>query len=153
MNGRIIRNTFGWGTPRTYQLPAGTLRAGENAVVVNVLSTWDAGGLTGPADAMALTFDDGTKVALGDNWRYRTVPLSMGRPPRAPWETIAGLTTLYNGMIAPLGAYGLCGAVWYQGETNADDFVGYEKMLGGLMASWRDLTRRAPLRSFPPRTG
>ena len=61
----------------------------------------------------------------------------MGRPPRAPWETISGLTTLYNAMIAPMGPYGLRGAAWYQGETNADDPAGYEKLLGGLMASWR----------------
>ena len=120
VNGRVIRNTFGWGTPRTYQLPAGALREGENVVVVNVLSTWDMGGLTGPADAMALTFADGTKVALGDKWRYRVAPLSMGRAPRAPWEPISGLTTLYNGMVAPIGPYGLRAAAWYQGETNAD---------------------------------
>ena len=137
VNGRVIRNTFGWGTRRTYRLPAGTLRAGDNVVVVNVLSTWDAGGMTGPPDALALTFDDGTAVPLAGEWRYRAVPLSAGRPPRAPWETIAGLTTLYNGMIAPMGPYGIRGAVWYQGETNADDPAGYEKLLGGLMASWR----------------
>ena len=137
VNGRVIRNTFGWGTRRTYRLPAGALRAGDNVVVVNVLSTWDAGGMTGPPDALALTFDDGTAVPLAGEWRYRAVPLSAGRPPRAPWETIAGLTTLYNGMIAPMGPYGIRGAVWYQGETNADDPAGYEKLLGGLMASWR----------------
>ena len=137
VNGRVIRNTFGWGTRRTYRLPAGTLRAGDNVVVVNVLSTWDAGGMIGPPDALALTFDDGTAVPLAGEWRYRAVPLSAGRPPRAPWETIAGLTTLYNGMIAPMGPYGIRGAVWYQGETNADDPAGYEKLLGGLMASWR----------------
>lgn len=137
VNGRVIRNTFGWGAPRTYRLPAGTLRAGDNVVVVNVLSTWDAGGMTGPPDALALKFDDGTQVSLAGEWRYRAVPLSTGRPPRAPWETIAGLTTLYNGMIAPLGSYGIRGAVWYQGETNADEPAGYEQLLGGLMASWR----------------
>jgi sialate O-acetylesterase len=103
-------------------------------VVVNVLSTWDAGGMTGPPDALALKFDDGTQVSLAGSWRYRPVPLSMGRPPRAPWETIAGLTTLYNGMIAPLGPDGIRGAVWYQGETNADEPAGYEKLLAGLMA-------------------
>ena len=137
VNGRVIRNTFGWGTPRTYRLPAATLRAGDNVIVVNVLSTWDAGGLTGPADSMALMFADGTKVALGDGWRYRVAPLTMGRAPRAPWESIAGLTTTYNAMIAPMGPYAFRAAAWYQGETNADDPVGYEKMLGGLMASWR----------------
>jgi sialate O-acetylesterase len=137
VNGRVIRNTFGWGTPRTYRLPAGVLHAGENVIVVNVLSTWDAGGLVGPADALALALADGTKVPLGDGWRYRTVPLSMGRAPRAPWEPISGLTTLYNGMIAPIGPYGLRAVAWYQGETNADEPTGYEKLLGGLMSSWR----------------
>jgi len=137
VNRRVIRNTFGWGTPRTYRLPAGTLRAGENVVIVNVLSTWDAGGLVGPADALALTFEDGTKVPLADRWRYRAVPLAMGRAPRAPWEPISGLTTLYNAMIAPIGPYGVRAVAWYQGETNADDPAGYEKLLGGLMASWR----------------
>ena len=91
VNGRVIRNTFGWGTPRTYRLPAGTLHAGENVIVLNVLSTWDAGGLIGPADAMALTFDDGTKVPLGERvalprraarrWAVRRAP--RGRRLRA----------------------------------------------------------------------
>jgi sialate O-acetylesterase len=137
VNGRVIRNTFGWGARRTYRLQAGTLRAGANVVVVNVLSTWDAGGMTGPADELALTFDDGTRVSLADEWRYRPVPLSMGRPPRAPWETIAGLTTLYNGMVAPIGPFGLRAVAWYQGESNADEAAEYEKLLGALMASWR----------------
>ena len=137
VNGRVIRNTFGWGNRRTYRLPAGTLRAGDNVVVVNVLSTYDAGGMIGPEEAVELTCGDGTKLPLAGNWRYRAVPLSAGRPPRAPWETIAGLTTLYNGMIAPIGPFGLRGVLWYQGESNADDPTGYEKLLRGLMASWR----------------
>jgi sialate O-acetylesterase len=137
VNGRPIRNTFGWGTDRTYALPEGVLRVGENVIVVNVLSTWDAGGMTGPAEKLALSFDDGTKVALGGGWRYQVVPLEIGRPPRAPWESVAGLTTLYNGMIAPLRRFGLRGAVWYQGETNADAPAGYQTILAGLMSSWR----------------
>jgi sialate O-acetylesterase len=137
VNGRVIRNTFGWGTPRTYALPAGALRAGDNVLVVNVLSTWDAGGMLGPADTIAMTLSDGTKIPLGDQWRYRAVPLAMGRPPRAPWETISGLTTMYNAMIAPIGPYGLRGAAWYQGETNADAAAGYNRLLAALMTSWR----------------
>jgi sialate O-acetylesterase len=137
VNGRAIRNTFGWGTDRTYALPEGVLRAGENVIVVNVLSTWDAGGMTGPAEKLALAFDDGTKVSLGGSWRYQVVPLEIGRPPRAPWESVAGLTTLYNGMIAPLGPFGLRGVAWYQGETNADAPAGYQAILAGLMSGWR----------------
>ena len=84
------------------------------------------------------TLDDGTSVPLAGGWRYQAVPLEIGRPPRAPWEPIAGLTTLYNGMIAPLGTYGLRGVVWYQGETNADAPAGYQELLAGLMSSWRE---------------
>jgi len=138
VNGRVIRNTFGWGDQRVYPLPAGVLRPGENVITLNVLSTWDAGGMVGPAEKLALTLDDGTSVPLAGGWRYQAVPLEIGRPPRAPWEPIAGLTTLYNGMIAPLGTYGLRGVVWYQGETNADAPAGYQELLAGLMSSWRE---------------
>ena len=137
VNGRVVRNTFGWGTRRTYRLPAGTLRAGANVVVVNVLSTYDAGGLLGPADAMSLTFADGSQVPLGDAWRYRAVPRSVGRPPRAPWETHHGVTTLYNAMIAPLGPYRIRAVAWYQGESNTDTASEYAARLHELMASWR----------------
>ncbi len=142
VNGRVIRNTFGWGNERVYHLPAGVLHAGENVVVVNVLSTWDAGGMLGPADRLAVGFDDGSKVSLAGGWRYQVVPLGVGRPPRAPWEPIEGLTSLYNGMIAPLGHYGLRGALWYQGETNASAPAGYDGLLAALMSGWR--TQFAP---------
>jgi sialate O-acetylesterase len=113
------------------------LHAGENLVVVNVLSTWDQGGLLGPPDAMALRFEDGSRVPLGDGWRYKVVPPSVGLPPRGPWHSIGGLTTLYNAMIAPLGSYGLRGALWYQGESNTGEPEKYEALLTGLMADWR----------------
>ena len=137
INGRVVRNTFGWGTRRTYRLPPGTLRAGPNLLVVNVLSTYDAGGLTGPAQAMSLTFGDGTQVPLGEHWRYRPVPRQVGRPPRAPWETHHGVTMLYNAMIAPLGPYRLRAVAWYQGESNTDTAAAYADRLRELMASWR----------------
>jgi sialate O-acetylesterase len=137
LNGRVVRNTFGWGTRRTYQLAPGSLRAGTNLLVLNVLSTYDAGGLMGPAEAMSLTFGDGTHVPLGEHWRYRAVPRQAGRPPRAPWETHHGLTTLYNAMIAPLGPYRLRAVAWYQGESNTDTAAEYAHRLHELMASWR----------------
>ena len=137
VNGRILRNTFGWGTRRTYPLPAGMLHAGPNALVLNVLSTYDAGGLLGPADAMSLTLADGTRIALGDGWRYRAVPRAVGRPPRAPWETHHGVTTLYNAMVAPLGPYRLRAVAWYQGESNTDTASEYASRLRELMAGWR----------------
>jgi sialate O-acetylesterase len=139
VNGEPAGNSFGWATPREYQLPAGRLREGPNLVVVNVFSAWDKGGMFGPADAMALRLQDGTVVPLGGSWRYRAVPPAVGLPPRGPWHSIGGLTTLHNAMIAPLAPYGLRGVLWYQGESNADAPDRYRELLGGLMADWRRL--------------
>ena len=102
-----------------------------------MLSTYDAGGLLGPADAMSLTLADGTQIPLGDGWRYRAVPRAVGRPPRAPWETHHGLTTLYNAMVAPLGPYRLRAVAWYQGESNTDTASDTRPALRELMAGWR----------------
>ncbi len=46
-------------------------------------------------------------------------------------------TVLYNGMIAPLVPYAIKGAIWYQGESNNGDSLGYRKLFPGLIADWR----------------
>jgi sialate O-acetylesterase len=137
VNQRAIGNSFGWGTERTYDLPAGVLHAGDNSIIINVLSTWDAGGMYGPPDHMTLRFADGSSLPLGGKWLYQFVPESVGYPPRAPWETIGGLTSLHNAMIAPIAPYGLRGVLWYQGESNAGNAAQYQQLLPGLMADWR----------------
>jgi sialate O-acetylesterase len=137
VNGRALANSFGYGTERTYTVPKGWLHAGDNSIVINVLSTWDAGGMYGPPEHMALRFDDGSTVPLGGQWRYQWVPESMGFPPSAPWQPVSGLTSIYNAMIAPLLPYGVRGVLWYQGESNAGDAPHYQALLTGLMADWR----------------
>ena len=137
VNEKPIGNTFGYNAERTYQLPAGSLRAGENSLVINVLTTWDAGGLLGPEDHLALRLGDHSEISLGAGWRYQLVPDSMGYPPRAPWESVAGLTSIYNAMIAPLASYGIRGVLWYQGESNADEADHYQALLAALMRDWR----------------
>ena len=47
------------------------------------------------------------------------------------------VNTLYNGMIAPLLPYRLRGAIWYQGEGNADRAAQYRGLLAVLIADWR----------------
>lgn len=152
INGKPIGNTTGFGgqkiaaleanrekmgRSRVYYLPAGTLKAGENVIVANVLDTWGFGGLYGPAQQRTLMLADGSMIALDNEWRYQLPPSGMGSVPRAPWEAVAGLTTIHNAMISPLGAYGLRGAVWYQGESNTDQPEKYQALLKGLMADWR----------------
>ena len=61
------------------------------------------------------------------------------RRPRAPFgpghpHTPSGL---YNAMIAPLIPYGIAGAIWYQGESNAGRAYQYRKLFGGMINNWR----------------
>jgi len=62
--------------------------------------------------------------------------------PRAPESPAlnSGLhSTIFNGMIAPLAGYGVRGALWYQGESNAngDTAQHYEELLGCMVSDWR----------------
>jgi len=135
VNGRAVGSSPCCGE-RKYALAAGTLRAGDNVVVVNVLDTYASGGMYGPADKRVLELADGKKIPLV-GWEFNIAPGLT--PPRAPWEPTAGIGMLYNAMIAPLGKFGLRGAVWYQGESNTSVPEGrsYQALLRALMADWR----------------
>ncbi len=136
-NGRGIGSSYGWDAPRRYTVPRASLRAGENLIAVNVLDTYRDGGLVGPPEARKLILHDGTEIALDGPWQYRAEARDAPAPPRAPWHTAAGITTLYNGMIAPIGRYGVRGLLWYQGESNTGEPAEYEALLGTLIADWR----------------
>jgi sialate O-acetylesterase len=50
-------------------------------------------------------------------------------------------STLYNGMIAPLMPFAIKGAIWYQGESNANTMeraLQYEKLFPAMIKNWRD---------------
>jgi sialate O-acetylesterase len=128
VNGRGVGSAY-IGEKREYPLPRGLLRAGGNTLVVNALDTYVDGGITGPSSTRALRFADGTSVPLDGAWQYRIVPDTVGTPPLAPWMSASGKTTLYNGMVAPLGRYGFRGALWYQGESNTGDPAAYRDLL------------------------
>ncbi len=136
VNGVAVGSTYGAGSGRQYAIPRGLLKAGDNSIVVNVLDTYRDGGLSGPASAHMIRFEDGTTAPLANAWKVRMVP-GADWPPRAPWQTAAGLSTLYNGMIAPIGRYNLRGMLWYQGESNTFEAARYRDLLRVLRDDWR----------------
>ena len=135
VNGRGVGSAYDPGGRREYPLPAGLLRAGDNTVVINALDSYRAGGLAGPASTHVLRLADGTGVPL-TGWRYRIAP-GEAWPPPAPWQSAAGMSTLYNGMVSPIGRYGLRGMLWYQGESNTFEAERYAGLLRSLRADWR----------------
>jgi sialate O-acetylesterase len=139
VNGVFVGGVEAWNTPRVYAIPAGVLRPGDNLITVRVLNTAGDGGLHGlPGDRM-LRFADGTTAPIDGLWTYHiSGPMPRnGHFPHTPWIGGSGLTTLYNGMIAPLGAFGIRGVAWYQGEANVEETNDYAKLLPGLIADWR----------------
>ena len=46
-------------------------------------------------------------------------------------------TVLFNAMIAPMAGYGIRGGLWYQGESNRNEPMEYEKLMAGLVENWR----------------
>lgn len=136
LNGHFVANTFGYGSRREYRLESGWLKPGTNQFSVFVTSTWGAGGMYGPDADIGIRFDDGEFVPLGSSWKYRFVPKETGYPPRAPWESVSGITGMFNAMIAPLRPLAPTGVVWYQGESNVDK-GDYSVLLPGLVDGWR----------------
>jgi sialate O-acetylesterase len=44
---------------------------------------------------------------------------------------------LYNSMIAPFVPYGIAGAIWYQGESNCENYPIYSQLMKTLIENWR----------------
>lgn len=63
-------------------------------------------------------------------------------PPRRPRSPFGpghphSPSGLYNAMIAPLIPYGIQGAIWYQGESNAGRAYQYRKLFPAMIKNWR----------------
>ncbi len=56
-------------------------------------------------------------------------PLGPDHPHRA--------SGLYNGMISPIITYGIKGAIWYQGESNASRAYQYRSLFPTMISDWR----------------
>jgi hypothetical protein len=138
VNGvRVGGGTIAW-MWRDYAVPAGVFKPGRNVIAIRVLTNGKGGGLTGQPAQRGVRTSDGQFIALSAPWKYklgmRATGLSIAP---APWDVPTSLSTLYNGMIAPLAGYKFKLAAWYQGEANTDAAKEYETLLPLLIADWR----------------
>ncbi len=69
-------------------------------------------------------------------------PSPTSRPPFDPARNPNSPSVLYNAMIAPLIPYGIKGAIWYQGESNAGQAYLYRKLFPVMIQNWRDDWKR-----------
>ncbi|HET7084546.1 MAG TPA: sialate O-acetylesterase [Rhizomicrobium sp.] len=118
-----------------HALPRGILHPGDNSIVLNIFCSWKNCGLTGPASTRLIRFADGSQVMLDQPWRYKPVENLIA--PQLPWGPMHGAGLQYNGMIAPIGPYGVKAAIWYQGESNIYFARHYQAGLTAMMTDWR----------------
>jgi len=66
---------------------------------------------------------------------------ALPRRPRAPRNQLAGQHrpgNLYGGCLYPIIGYGIKGAIWYQGESNASRAYQYRHLFPLMIQNWRD---------------
>jgi len=133
INGSFVGTTSYQYPRRRYDIPAHLLKAGENVIVIRVISNAGEGGFV--PDKQYAIVEGNSTVNLQGKWQYRlgaAMPPLMGQT-FIQWKPVG----LFNAMIAPLLPYRIKGAIWYQGESNADRPVEYRKLFATLISDWR----------------
>jgi sialate O-acetylesterase len=141
---------------RNYAVPQGVFKPGRNVIAMRVLSGGHGGGLSGQPASRNVITADGQAIPLPAAWKVQRGSGLKGLSVRpAPWEVPTSLTTLYNGMIAPLVGYKFKLAAWYQGEANAGEDAAnpggpqeYRALLPLLMQDWRQRFGQSTLPFF-----
>jgi len=142
-----------WSKKRVYPVPGAIIDSTSVQIAVRVIDPQGGGGLYGDSLSMMLRNEhSGETVSLAGDWRYVPVAeysdnmLHVFGPlgnryetrPRVPVSFSATTATaLYNGMIAPLLPFAIRGAIWYQGESNADRPRQYHTLFPLLIENWR----------------
>lgn len=140
VNGVLVGSTDGWQTQRRYLVPGSILKPGINIIAIRVLDGANAGGFAANPEDFELILAGGQKYSLAKDWSFQPSKAitELEQIPEVPWSGAHGVTTLYNGMIAPLTPYTIRGVAWYQGESDRTRPEQYTRLLPNLIADWRE---------------
>jgi sialate O-acetylesterase len=84
---------------------------------------------------------DGTVIPLSGEWKGKVaVDARQPHPLPAGFENLPTMPgVLQNGRLAPVAPLAITGAIWYQGESNAERAYQYRKLQPAMIADWRTL--------------
>jgi sialate O-acetylesterase len=141
LNGQEVGASSWVENPRAYFARAGVLKPGRNVIAIRVFKVRRAGGFLGKPDELHLILGDGTVIPLSGEWKGKlAVDARPPHPLPVGFENLPSMPgVLYNGMLAPIAPLAITGAIWYQGESNAERAFQYRKLLPALIADWRKL--------------
>ncbi len=152
-----------WRNDRDYPISAEMSRDSEMVIAVRVVDNQGGGGMWGKAESMKLALKENpaNSISLAGIWKYYPVAefrnmtfyywgidaeKYASRPQMISQLSANTPTSLYNGMINPLIPLVFKGAIWYQGESNADNPVEYRTLFPDMIKSWRETMQNG---SFP----
>jgi sialate O-acetylesterase len=139
VNGQWVGASSWVENPRDYAVKDGVLKPGRNVVALRVFKLKPQGGFLSKPDAIRLVLGDQSVIPLAGQWKGA---LSIdARPPHSLPLTYENYPTmpivLYQGMIEPVAPLSLRGAIWYQGEANAERAHQYQTLLPAMIGDWR----------------
>ncbi len=133
INGNLVGQTNAYNEDRIYDVPTGVLQEGENVLAVRVADNGGGGGIYGEDKDLYLKVKD-ERIPLAGKWKIKFTQVSLAAKGMRPNDYP---TLLYNGMINPIVPYGIKGAIWYQGESNASRAFQYRRVFQTLIKDWR----------------
>lgn len=134
VNGVEVGKTNIYNIDRVYTVPASILKEGKNVITLKITDTGGGGGLTSPAkDVYAAA--GSAKISLAGDWKIKFTEIALENNTLSPNNYP---TLLFNGMINPIVPYGIKGAIWYQGESNATRAKQYQRIFPNLITDWRN---------------
>jgi sialate O-acetylesterase len=133
LNGVEIGKTVGYNIDRVYTVDSKILKPGKNVLTIRVNDTGGGGGLYSMSNEVFMTLEN-KNIPLAGSWKFKITKASVSS---SFMEPNSYPTLLFNGMINPLVPYGIKGAIWYQGESNADRAKQYQRVFPELITDWR----------------
>ena len=137
-DGELVGSGNHWNKAREYTIPARLVKGGRAVITIRCVDDHGNGGLYAASDLLFIQGPDGQKIGLDNEWKvtlsvsYEGMPVSTARTPNLP-------TVLYNAMIKPLAPFAIKGAIWYQGESNAEKAYRYRDLMQSMILDWRAL--------------
>ncbi|MCK9588069.1 MAG: sialate O-acetylesterase [Terrimicrobiaceae bacterium] len=146
-NAKLLKQTTfqdfpGLGNVRRYgpfNIPASEVKEGKNTLAIRLYEPVGPAKIFGEPKAgpMSLGGEWLAKAEFGfpalDPQKIAAAPQLPTTPPGP--QNVAGY--LFNGMIHPILPYAISGAVWYQGESNADRAHQYRTAFPLMITDWR----------------
>lgn len=132
LNGTFIGTTSYQYPPRIYRIPAGSLKAGKNKLMLRVICQSGKGGFV-EEKPYELRLGRNTIDLTGD-WKYNIGSVMKPDLSGAMNFRPGGL---YNSLLSPIINMQLKGVIWYQGESNTSRAKEYGKLFIDLINDWR----------------